>query len=149
MQAPLRRPRAVGYLILVRRRSTFHVNEPKTESWPAHLDALVAAPEHHTLLFENEAVRILDTRIPAGAKTKVHTHSWPAALYVLSWSQFVRRDADGGVTLDIRNVPSLAPAPQALWSEPLAPHSLENVGTSDLHIISVELKRSDSSLQNA
>jgi quercetin dioxygenase-like cupin family protein len=124
------------------------MNEPKTESWPAHLDALVAAPEHHTLLFENEAVRILDTRIPAGAKTRVHTHRWPAALYVLGWSQFVRRDADGSVTLDTRNVPALATPPQALWSEALAPHSLENVGTSDLHIISVELKRSDSSLQN-
>src|ERR1051325_6811687 len=105
------------------------MNEPKTECWPAHLDALVAAPEHHALLFENEAVRILDTRIPAGAKTRVHTHRWPAALYILSWSEFVRRDADGRVTLDIRNVPALAIRPQALWSEALASHSLENVGT--------------------
>ena len=125
------------------------MNEPKTESWPAHLDALVAAPEHHTLLFENEAVRILDTRIPAGAKTGAHTHRWPAALYVLSWSQFIRRDADGSVTLDSRNVPALATPPQALWSEALAPHSLENVGTSDLHVISVELKQPDTSPQNA
>jgi hypothetical protein len=92
------------------------MNEPKTESWPAHLDALVAAPEHHTLLFENEAVRILGTRIPAGAKTGAHTHRWPAALYILSWSQFIRRDANGGVTLDSRNVPALASPPQALWS---------------------------------
>jgi len=125
------------------------MNELKTESWPPHLDALVAAPEHHTLLFENEAVRILDTRIPAGAKTGAHTHRWQAALYILSWSQFIRRDAHGAVTLDSRNVPALATPPKALWSEALAAHSLENVGTSDLHVISIELKQPGTSAQNA
>ena len=125
------------------------MNELKTEFWPPHLDALVAAPEHHTLLFENEAVRILDTRIPAGAKTGAHTHRWPAALYILSWSQFIRRDARGAVTLDSRSVPALATPPKALWSEALAAHSLENVGTSDLHVISIELKQPGTSAQNA
>ncbi len=28
----------------------------------------------------------------------------------------------------------------ALWSEPLGPHALKNVGANDLHIISVEIK---------
>ena len=28
----------------------------------------------------------------------------------------------------------------ALWGEPLGPHSLENVGNSLLHIISIEIK---------
>jgi hypothetical protein len=35
---------------------------------------------------------------------------------------------------------ALAKPPQALWTEALAPHSLENVGRSDLHVISVEIK---------
>ncbi len=26
------------------------------------------------------------------------------------------------------------------WSEPLPPHSLENVGAAELHVVSVELK---------
>ena len=42
-------------------------------SWPPALDALVAAPEHHTLLFENSTVRVLDTRILPGGRTPVHT----------------------------------------------------------------------------
>ncbi len=46
--------------------------------WPPSLDALVAAPEHHTLLFENSAVRVLDTHIAAGARTPLHTHAWPS-----------------------------------------------------------------------
>jgi len=34
------------------------------------------------------------------------------------------------------------PAPgTALWSGPLIPHALKNTGTTDLHIISVEIKQ--------
>jgi hypothetical protein len=28
----------------------------------------------------------------------------------------------------------------AIWSEPLTPHKLENVGEKDIHVISVEIK---------
>ena len=56
------------------------------------LDAMQSAPDHHDVLYENEKVRILDTRLAAGDRTPVHAHEWPAALYVLSWSDFIRRD---------------------------------------------------------
>ena len=122
------------------------------ESWPESLDALVAAPDHHTLLFENERVRILDTRIRPGTRTAVHTHRWPAALYVISWSSFIRRDERGSVVLDSRTVAALETPPPALWTPALAPHSLENIGSADLRIISVELKQarpSDNLRENA
>jgi hypothetical protein len=105
------------------------------------LDALVAAPDHHTLLYENDEVRVLDTRISAGDRTPVHAHRWPAALYVLSWSHFVRYDDRGSVVLDSRSVSALQNPPSALWSETLPPHSLLNAGATDLHIIAVEIKR--------
>jgi hypothetical protein len=35
---------------------------------------------------------------------------------------------------------SASDSPPALWGEPLAPYSLENVGSKALHVISVELK---------
>jgi hypothetical protein len=110
-------------------------------AWPDDLDALVAAPDHHMLLFENDRVRVLDTCVPAGDQTPVHTHRWPGALYVISWSDFVRYDDTGSVLLDSRTVPALRNPPPALWSEPLPPHSLQNVGEADLRIVSVELKR--------
>lgn len=103
------------------------------------LDAIKAAPEHHVVLFENERVRVLDTRLGPGEQTAVHAHEWPAALYVLSWSDFLRRDADGGILADSRGRP-----PQqrgtSLWIDPLPPHSVKNVGSADLHVIAVELK---------
>lgn len=111
-----------------------------TPAWPAHLDALTAAPEHHTLVLENARVRVLDTRIPPGATTALHTHRWPSVMLLKSWSAFVRRDADGAVVLDSRTTPSLAQPPTTMWSEPLPPHTLENVGDNDLHLISIEVK---------
>lgn len=112
--------------------------------WPASLDALSAAPDHHTLLLENVQLRVLETRIPAGETVPVHTHRWPSVLYVLGWSDFVRRGADGTVLLDTRAAGS-APPPDVLWSEALPPHALENVGTSEIRVVSVEIKSGEAS----
>jgi hypothetical protein len=111
------------------------------ESWPQHLDALTAAPEYHRLLLENATVRVLDTCIPAGDTAPLHCHPWPSVLYILSWSSFVRRDQEGNVLLDSRTLPHLISSPGTLWSPPLGPHTLENVGTTDLRVIAVELKQ--------
>ena len=108
--------------------------------WPPELDALVAAPQYHRVLLENENVRVLDTLIPAGETTPLHTHRWPAAHYVLSWSHFVRRDAAGTVLLDTRQTDFSQNSPQALWGTALNAHTLENVGSQPLHIVSVEIK---------
>ena len=48
----------------------------ETWTWPDSLDALTAAPESHRLLFENDAVRVLETRIAPGETTLLHTHRW-------------------------------------------------------------------------
>lgn len=113
---------------------------PIQAEWPDSLDALTAAPNHHKLLFENERVRVLDTHIAAGDKTPVHTHQWPGVLHVLRWSNFVRYDDKGKIVIDSRKIDALKTPPEVVWSDPLTPHSLENVGETDLHVISVELK---------
>jgi hypothetical protein len=89
---------------------------------------------------ENDRVRVLDTRIRPGDTVPVHTHRWPAVLHVLSWSDFVRRDAGGRVLLDPRGRPPPASLPLVLWSESLPPHSLEIVGPAELLVLSVERK---------
>jgi hypothetical protein len=108
--------------------------------WPETLDALVAAPRHHRLILENDRVRVLDTRIAPGETVPAHTHRWPAVNHIHGWSDFVRRDGGGKVLVDTRGRPAPASLPFAVWSEPLPPHTLENVGASELHVISVELK---------
>jgi len=108
--------------------------------WPEALDALVAAPAHHRLVLENDRVRVLDTLIGPGERTPVHTHQWPAVHFIRSWSAFVRRDAEGNVVLDTRAGAGPSDPPSVLWGDPLGPHSLENVGVTPLHVVSVELK---------
>ena len=117
-------------------------NRSIEEEWPEELDALRAAPEHHALLFENDKVRVLDTNIVPGDTVPLHTHRWPSAMYILSFSHFVRRDAAGNVLVDSRNL-GVPPEGSALWLGPLAPHTLENVGERDLRVISVEVKTPD------
>ncbi len=57
-------------------------------TWPASLDALVVTPGTHRLLFENDAVRVLETRLAPGDATEVHTHRWAGVLCVLSFDHF-------------------------------------------------------------
>lgn len=117
------------------------MNEQKNKKqWPAELDALTASPEYHKLLFENEFVRVLDTHIAAGKITNVHMHQYPASLYIVSWSDFIRYDAEGNIMVDSKASGLSAAAGSVLWSEPLAPHAVKNIGENDLHVISVELK---------
>jgi hypothetical protein len=108
--------------------------------WSDALDAMVAAPAHHHVLLENERIRVLETRIEPGDATAVHTHRWPNVQYVLSGADFVRYDGDGRVALDTRAGAGPPSPATALWSEPLPPHSLENVGETVLRVIMVELK---------
>jgi hypothetical protein len=74
---------------------------------------------HHKLVRDNERVRVLDTRFPAGDRVNVHA----ATRRVCS----PERDA----------------AHSRMYTrfiESLALHSIENVGTSEIHLISVEMK---------
>ncbi len=103
------------------------------------LDGVIAAPDHHKVLFENDAVRILETTIRAGDVTPLHTHLRPTAMYVISGSQFVRRDENGQTLLDTAADPNFA-MPRTMFSPGNPVHTLENSGPDDLIVIGVELK---------
>lgn len=112
------------------------------DEWPAHLDAVVAAPLHHHVLLENEQVRVLETVIRPCETVPLHTHRWASVYYMVSVGEFVRRDAQGNVTLDSREHPQKPKPGDAVWSPPMGPHTLENVGSSCIRVISMELKKS-------
>jgi len=103
------------------------------------LDGVVAAPDHHTVIFENDAVRVLETIVRAGDITPLHTHLAPTVLYVVSGSHFIRRDEHGATVVDTRANPDFV-LPRVLYSASLPRHTLENSGSDDLVVIGVELK---------
>ena len=104
------------------------------------MDALIAAPGQHRLILENDPVRVLETLVQPGETVPFHTHCWPSTMVVISGSDFVRRDADGNVTLDSRAAGITLESGQALWSGPLPLHTFENVGETLVHVINVEIK---------
>jgi hypothetical protein len=108
--------------------------------WPDELDALTAAPKHHRRLFENERVRVLEVRIGPGEIVPVHTHRWPSVIHMQAGSHFIRRDGEGKLLLDTRKLGPPPKLPLTVWSEPMPPHSVENVGEDELLLFSVELK---------
>jgi beta-alanine degradation protein BauB len=97
------------------------------------LDPVRVSPETHKVSFENSFVRVLDVRIPAGKIEPRHRHPHGLSVYLTDW--------DAKVTVD-------GQAPQVnhrksgtvAWSEALI-HTVQNVGTTDAHVIRVELKR--------
>ena len=103
-------------------------------------DAVTAAPAHHRVLLENEFVRVLETILEPGDTVPMHTHACAASTYIISGTDLVRRGAEGEILMDTRaNGITLHPG-TAGWTQPLGLHTLENVGTTPLHVITTEIK---------
>ena len=114
--------------------------DPQAGRDPIDRALAVLPPDALTLIMENDRGRVLETRVPPGETVPVHTHRWPGVNHILGWSDFVRRDGEGRVLLDTRGRPPPANLPFAAWAEALPPHTLENVGLTDLLVVSVEIK---------
>ena len=49
-------------------------SDPST--WDPALDAVVAAPVHHKVLFENDQLRVLEVTLPPDDEEPLHHHRW-------------------------------------------------------------------------
>jgi hypothetical protein len=97
------------------------------------LDSLVACKETQKLIFENQFVRAIDDRIPAGVAEPKHRHAHGLTITLADWdsetvtypgSQMSRRHATLG---------------EVRWTEPLM-HVVRNVGQTASHTVRIELK---------
>jgi hypothetical protein len=95
------------------------------------LDPAVTNPDHYTVVYENDRVRVLEYRDRPGERTTPHGHP-DSVMYTLS--SFRRRLHQGDVHKDIE-----MPAGHTGWL-PAQQHSGENIGDSDTHVLFVELK---------
>ena len=115
-----------------------------SESWPSpdSLDAVIAAPKHHSVLLEDDRVRVLRTTIPPGDVVPLHTHRWGGVAYIESWSHFIRRGEHSEVLFDSRLAGEPRAIPCVQRMQPLPPHTVENLGPLVISILIVELKDS-------
>ncbi len=95
-------------------------------------DAAVANPTTVKVRLDNSSVRVLDSVLNPGQKEHVHSH--PACvIYVISGGKVRSHSADGkSVDGELVTGASIYRGPTTHWSE--------NIGTSPIHLIVVELK---------
>jgi hypothetical protein len=56
--------------------NTVNASDPST--WDPELDAVVAAPKNHIVIFENDRLRVLEVILEPGEEEPVHHHRWPS-----------------------------------------------------------------------
>jgi hypothetical protein len=94
-------------------------------------DSTVVDPVGHQIALENEHVRILEIRAPAGTKIPMHSHP-PRAIIAVSQYRLRSTDADGRVTVVDRS------SGDVIWSDG-EDHAAE-VLAGPVHAIEVEVK---------
>jgi hypothetical protein len=108
-------------------------------SWPPELDGVLAAPESHKVLFENDDVRVLEVIIPPGEREPEHTHRMPSVMIVDRPAMI--RYYQGSELAFSSPAGASARATVGQWMEPEGLHSVENVDVSLYHAFRVELKK--------
>jgi hypothetical protein len=94
-------------------------------------DPCLTDPDKYKVVFENERVRVLEYRDQPGDRTSPHTHP-DSVMYTLS--SFERRLVHGDQEKDVT-----MPAGRAGWLA-AQEHSGVNTGTTETHVLFIELK---------
>ncbi len=99
-------------------------------------DAVKLHDPNLSVVLENEYVRVLSVRVPAGEKEPFHTHTWPAVVVYFHLPASQRLAPNGTKTprAELKQMQvTFDPNPQPL-------HSVENLGTELYQAYRVELK---------
>ena len=103
--------------------------DPKTQA--ESYDAIIAAPDNHRVVFENEKVRVLEVTIKPGEKEPFHMHPMPSVLNIVNGAKLRITEAsidDGklvtGKSMEVGK-DNLQPPP--LWLPPEGLHSLRTL----------------------
>jgi hypothetical protein len=107
--------------------------DPKT--WPPQLEATIAAPENHKIIYEDQNIRVLSVTIAPGATEIRHYHRWPSVLVFDTPPKVLSFDANGK-EMPPRTRPEKVELPMVLRLPPEAAHSNKNLDPSNpIHLI--------------
>ena len=97
-------------------------------------DPVKVDPKHYTVVFENNAVRVLHIHYAVGEKSVMHSH--PDSVAVFLEDQKAKMTHPGGKSEEMSGKKG-----EAVFT-PAGTHLPENVGTGPIDVILVELKKS-------
>jgi len=99
----------------------------------AGIDATKVSPNTYKVLAENDFMRIVEVTAKPGERDEWHSHM-PMAVYIVT-DMKIRLHSPDGEPVDIEGK-----AGQTMWRGGGEKHSMENIGSTDAHIILVEFK---------
>ena len=106
-------------------------------------DAVIAAPNSHEVLFEDEHTRVLKIQIQPGLKEPFHTHQWPSEMMIIIAANIIYYDYYDENNKS-RKIERPARQKRNLVVESLAPeplHAVENIDIIPYLGIRVEYKQ--------
>ena len=112
----------------------------KTNQTCQKTDAVIAAPNSHKIILENDKVRVVEVVIGPKQKEPMHTHAWPSVMIVDSSTKIKYYDESGDAKeYDARNATTKTPFIE--WLAPEGLHAVENLDTKKTyHAIRIEIK---------
>jgi quercetin dioxygenase-like cupin family protein len=96
------------------------------------LDPVKVAGDTHRLAFENQFVRVLDVHLPPGKVEPRHRHPHGMSVYFTDWEAKVTPEGKP-TEVHPRKAGTFA------WNEAVI-HTVQNAGTTEGHILRIELK---------
>lgn len=99
-----------------------------------HVDDIVAiSPDVHSVIFENDSIRVLEVTVKPGASVPMHTN--PENInYILQGGTLRLVNPDGSV-VDVQL------AERQVIPAPVGRHAVENIGQTEVRTLCIELKR--------
>jgi hypothetical protein len=148
---------ALTKLILPKHQATLkQQNNPGKWPWADSLDAAIAAPKNHHVIFENDKIRILEVILNPYEYEQMHTHRLPSVMFgasngdtssfdiiyyrygydALKHHYFVKdsiKQHNGGVSTDDPDTGN--------FMKPEGPHRIKNLSNVKIDAFRVEFKK--------
>ncbi len=97
-------------------------------------DATIAAAEGHRLIYENEFLRIVESRLKPGQLVPFHTHQWDSIILTLQGSKF---RCDDGTNVTLEEWTSMAGKVEGSFHA----YSYQNIGPTEFQALVFEFKK--------
>ena len=122
----------LGTLVLGLVAALLLAQKPAAKSGDGRPDPLVVAGDTHKLVFQNQFVRVIETKLPVGSHEPRHYHPHGVTVYLADFEVRITEDGKAPVTRARKGG-------TAVWSEATV-HEVHNAGKTAGHVFRVELK---------